>query len=388
VRGRFSFICALFLAVSGYASEPTRVVRLAFVMDSSFTNAHSRPDQMLDEYTAFANQCFQNTGVQFENSMMASMPLDRNVVKLENNLDHLSQIGASQEEDLVVGIISVPLNPQFPGKLGVTRPFQKAIALNIPENAFTGIAFCQELGHVFGAFHSPWKGSIMAEVPAVVSRLESRAYKFDPPALKMIQITKGIQFQKGVQSLTSEQIAAINDLYKQTGEDPSENPLRIAWINVSVEEVKAERLDRALAILQQVLSIFPNDADVYGRMGEVYRNVQEWESAYLAYEMAYKSSNYKTVDYLYLMGRVSYQKGDLASAERIFDEVLQVKSVDSRKLMAKALWGKGNVAATQGRNKAAIKLFDAALAADPQLEEARKDRETQIKLRRLTRTKK
>ena len=141
-----------------------------------------------------------------------------------------------------------------------------------------------ELAHLFGAFH-PAAGrsdTVMVGGPAD---------RFDGQTTRMIRLTRGFDFTRGVLGVDPETRRAWSAIYAEGHKPREPNPLAGALSGAAADLGRSGRAEEALALLREAMAMDPTAARTHTIMGYLLLRQGRLEEAAREFDAA------KTIDF-------------------------------------------------------------------------------------------
>jgi Flp pilus assembly protein TadD len=163
-----------------------------------------------------ANRVFSRHGLKWEVSMVLDWKIDSLVVLEDARRLLAGNIGKGA---IVVGFVTGPRGDA----LGAEVPFDpRVVVVDDPARpeSFNTAVLCHQLGHVLGAWHSGAANSILHDPPGAV---------VDDDAVAVLGVTRQVDFLKGAEGLSADQVAALSRLWVSRRASPGTNPLGLYY---------------------------------------------------------------------------------------------------------------------------------------------------------------
>jgi tetratricopeptide (TPR) repeat protein len=200
-----------------------------------------------------------------------------------------------------------------------------------------GIA--HEICHLFGAWHVADQGSVMHKGPTTLA--------FDEQTARIIRLMHGFDFRRGVSNIDEETKREILTIFQEARAPKRENPLTVAYSNLSGKLLDQGKFDEAIAVLREALRLDPNHANARHNLVATYNN----------------------------QGAELLEQGKFDEAIAVLREALRLdpNDTDTRHNLVATYNNQGAKLGGQGKYTEAIAALRKALHLDPDQAEARQN---------------
>ena len=156
---------------------------------------------------------------------------------------------------------------------GLVVPFDtRVLVFDLPDKNETENAanLAHELGHLFGAWHSPDEKSIMHLPPGP---------HFDRSALECIRLTRSMDTRRGIGGLAPGTVDGLARLWSASGADPETNPIFQFYASSGYELMSLGYLRAALEPLTRATGMSPGDSRTRYALAAAYMALRDHHSA-------------------------------------------------------------------------------------------------------------
>jgi tetratricopeptide (TPR) repeat protein len=208
-----------------------------------------------------------------------------------------------------------------------------------------------ELAHLFGAFHPARMGdSVMLGGPAD---------RFDEQTIRVIRLTRGFDFSRGIVGVDAETRRAWSAIYAEGHARDEANPLAKAIVNEAWTMLHSGKVREGESALNDAITLDPSFARPHTLLGLLHSGRGQLEDAAREFQTA-KSLDFREVGARTELGFVLLRLGKNEEALGEFREVLRV---DPR--LPRAYFGLGMAFWRLGKVENAIGAYDDAIRLDP-----------------------
>ncbi len=208
-----------------------------------------------------------------------------------------------------------------------------------------------ELAHLFGAFHPA------SDVESVMRN--GPAGRFDDQTTRILRLTRGFDFSRGVTSLTPETRRAWSAIYAEGHANGEPNPLAAAFGHAGWKLLRETKLQEAEAALDEALRLDANAASPHATLGSVYVSTGRLEDAVRELRIA-TALDSRLMEARINLGLVLLELKRNEDALSEFQEALQMDPH-----LGRAYVGRGVALVRRGKLDEAIRAFTEAIRLDP-----------------------
>ncbi|MBI3313989.1 MAG: tetratricopeptide repeat protein [Candidatus Omnitrophica bacterium] len=276
-----------FLFIPAYAEIEPRELVVGVAVTPSF-KADREWKSKFERRLAYASQIFQ---AEFKIRFRVGYYWDWMVTDDKQDSDYLLADLMNRfplhNADCVIGLSQLTQAPHIENMkdldvLGRTQPFSGYVVVRYPANKLYRIqeetVLVHELGHLFGAVHTPEPTTIMS--PAVFKQVPTA---FDKGNRQIISLTRSMNFKNGIQALDEATAQGLLSAYLILMKYEQPYDFYYALGNVYV---KLGQDEEALQALTEARKLSPNNGRIYYDLGLLYWKLGKPDEAIRSLEQA------------------------------------------------------------------------------------------------------
>ncbi len=346
----FLFVGNAFSVESGFPDNNIRVIKVKAVADEEFRRSADWVEEIegsIKRSSAFYEEQF---GIKYELVQIGEWVSDNNIKDVRTLLSQLKNEVERDGSDIVVGFTGQARNVYkcvfSRTALGIALPFSSYVIVRADRSTgfdyhTMSLVLTHELGHLFGAMHVDGSSSVMS-----TSINNNTSFRFDDNNSELIKLTKFVDFDKGLLSLSNESLDQLIDKYKDSLEYGFENAPRRLLIGSMYYKrglvgdaigqyeaaIKLDRkdpeplthlgiayaenglLDKAIAVLSKAVRLGSNDGSAHVNLGMALVRKGMLDEAIDQVEKAMKINN-DNPEMHCILGGIYIRKG-------LFDEAI------------------------------------------------------------------
>jgi len=360
-----ALLCLVFLSPSHGLSEnlPLRELRVTVAATKSF---QALPDwkSNFERRVAYATRIFESEfKIKIKIRNYVGWEPSSETAAIENLLEELRGAVPSEGSDLVIGLahfseIPRDANMRDLHNLGQARPFTGHLVIRYPANKLYRVqedtVLVHELGHVFGAIHTGDRNSIMA--PVVERQIPSQ---FDAVNREIIKLTRGIDFQRGIESLSRPQLEALLQSYvKMAKRNDSED----FFFSLGIFYLQLGQSENALKSWRKALSLNPESTELRYHLGALYFKLNRYKEALAPLSRGVSGLNHPAqkmmlLDGLKMLGTSYYETGNIFAAQNAWVRAAAIQPQDHE-----IRTGLARIKLKQGQVEDAVTMLESVVA--------------------------